>query len=551
MKMMTAPNQRRRAKTFKPLKINNNRKCPVKTNRAGPAKPPKTQGKLMRDTFPSQQTIGQVDIADIQIDVRSRDDIPLILLGLQHIYCTDGLRDKVFEIIKDILPMQVVDGQAKVVSAELGCPGMNQWTILVLGCLRLCLNADFDRIHELANQHRTLRLVLGIAEWDEKIFSLQTLKDNLALFTPEILARINQAVVEAGYALLGKKNSPAPAAGRCDSFVVETDVHFPTDVNLLYDAMRVLLQLCAQFSATYDLKGWRQFKNCLKKLRKAMRVIQKLKHSTSKDAAKQQAKAEQIAKAHQTFISLSAAHLKRVDETVAQLASQYAVCEIQLAKPRPFIAHAQRPIDHIERRVLKGEVIPHDEKVFSLFQAHTEWIVKGKAGVPVELGLRVAVVESQEGFILHHQVMEKQTDDQIAVSIVKETQQLFPSFKACSFDKGFHSPANQTELQAMLDQVTLPKKGKWSASDEARESDGAFVAARKAHSAVESGINALEVHGLDKCPDHGIGGFKRYVALAVLSRNLQKIGQIKRDAERERLAQERERLRQRQQKLAA
>jgi hypothetical protein len=172
MKMMTAPNQRRRAKIFKPLKNNNHRKRPANTNRAGPAKPAKTQGKLMRDTFPSQQTIGQVDIADIQIDVRSRDDIPLILLGLQHLYCTDGLRDKVFQIIKDILPTQVVDGQAKVVSAELGCPGMNQWTILVLGCLRLCLNTDFDRIHELANQHRTLRLVLGIVEWDEKLFSL-------------------------------------------------------------------------------------------------------------------------------------------------------------------------------------------------------------------------------------------------------------------------------------------------------------------------------------------------------------------------------------------
>src|SRR5664279_1943733 len=110
----------------------------------------------MRDTFPAQRAIGQIDIADIKIDVRSRDDIPLILLGLQHIYCTDTLREKVFEIIKDILPTQVVNGQAKPVSAELGCPGMNQWTILVLGCLRLCLNADFDRLHELANQHRTL-----------------------------------------------------------------------------------------------------------------------------------------------------------------------------------------------------------------------------------------------------------------------------------------------------------------------------------------------------------------------------------------------------------
>ena len=146
---------------------------------------------------------------------------PLILLGLQHIYCTPELRESVFAILKDILPTTVVDGAAQPVSAELGCPGMNPWTILVLGCLRLCLNADFDRLHELANQHRTLRLipsgaqVLGIADWDDKTFALQTLKDNLALFTPALLARINQAVVEAGYSLLGKKKqsrTPPPAA---------------------------------------------------------------------------------------------------------------------------------------------------------------------------------------------------------------------------------------------------------------------------------------------------------------------------------------------------
>lgn len=505
----------------------------------------------MRDTFPIQRTIGEIDIADIKIDVRSRDDIPLILLGLQHIYCTQDLREKVFEIIKDILPIQLVDGQAKPVSAELGCPGMTQWTILVLGSLRLCLNADFDRIHELANQHRTLRLMLGIADWDEKTFSLQTLKDNLQLFTPDILARINQAVVEAGYALLGKKNTPVPVAGRCDSFVVETDVHFPTDISLLYDAMRVLLHICAQFSEAFGLKGWRQFKSCLKKLKKALRIIQKLKHSTAKDEAKKQAKKAQIVQAHQTFMDLSAMYLKRVEATIEQLASQHSVGELQLAKPKQFIAHAKRQIDQIERRVMKGEAIPHDEKVFSLFEPHTEWISKGKAGVPVELGLRVAVVESREGFILHYKVMENTTDDKIAVAIVKETQAHYSSFKACSFDKGFHSPVNQTELKAMLDQVTLPKKGKLSAKEEERETSEAFVAARKAHSAVESGINALEVHGLDKCLDQGIDGFKRYVALAVVSRNIQKIGQITRDKERERLARERERLRQRQQKLAA
>ena len=96
----------------------------------------------------------------------------------------------------------------------------------------------------------------------------------------------------------------------------------------------------------------------------------------------------------------------------------------------------------------------------------------------------------------------------------------------------------------MLDQVTLPKKGKLSKKEHEHETSEAFIATRKAHSAVESGINALEVHGLDKCLDHGSDGFKRYVALAVVSRNIQKIGQIKRNTERDQL-------RQRQQKLAA
>ena len=324
----------------------------------------------MRDIFPAQRTIGEIDIADIKIDVRSRDDISLILLGLQHIYCTDDLREKVFEIIKEILTTQVIDGQPKPVSAELGCPGMNQWTILVLGSLRLCLNADYDRIHDLSNQHRTLRLMLGIADWDEKIFSLQTLKDNLQLFTPEILARINQTVVKAGYALLGKKNCPVPVAGRCDSFVVETDVHFPTDISLLYDALRVLLHICAQFSEEFGLKGWRQFKSGLKKLKKALRIIQKLKHSTSKDEAKKQAITDQVAQAHQKLIDLSATYLKRVEETIAQLATVHQVGELQLAKPKQFIAHPRQAPDRPNRT-------PRDER-----RSHT---ARRKSFLPVRI----------------------------------------------------------------------------------------------------------------------------------------------------------------------
>ncbi len=189
-----------------------------------------------------------------------------------------------------------------------------------------------------------------------------------------------------------------------------------------------------------------------------------------------------------------------------------------------YIDHSERQIDQIYRRVIQHIKIPHEEKVFSLFQPHTEWVCKGKAGVPVELGVKVCVLEDQWGFILHHRVMQEETDDQIAVAMVLAAQERFTNLESCSFDKGFHSPSNQKDLKEVLKLVVLPKKGRLNKEEKAHESSDDFQAARRQHSAVESAINALEVHGLDKCPDHGIDGFKRYVSLAVLSRNIQKLG---------------------------
>ncbi|MCU7902330.1 MAG: transposase, partial [Candidatus Thiodiazotropha sp. (ex Lucinoma aequizonata)] len=195
--------------------------------------------------------------------------------------------------------------------------------------------------------------------------------------------------------------------------------------------------------------------------------------------------------------------------------------------------HTLRQIEQIDRRVLRGERIPHEAKVFFIFELHTEWICKGKAGVPVELGLRVNVVEDRDRFILHHQVMEKTTDDQVAVAMVDEIKQRYSTLRAISMDKGFHSPANQQALKERLECVVLPKKGRRSQVDQARESELEFVRLRKEHSAVESAINALEHHGLDKCPDHGIDGFKRYIALAVVARNIQRLGAVLRQQEQE------------------
>ncbi len=198
--------------------------------------------------------------------------------------------------------------------------------------------------------------------------------------------------------------------------------------------------------------------------------------------------------------------------------------QIKIDEILKYIGYAEKFIDQINRRVIDGATIPHAEKVFSIFEEHTEWISKGKAGVPQQLGIRVCIVRDQFGFILQHKVMENETDDKVAVSIIFDAKQKFKNIKSCSFDKGFHSPTNQKELAKILDTVILPFKGKLSEKRKAIEYSEEFLEARKKHSAVESSIGALQNHGLKKCPDHGIHGFKRYVSMGMLAMNFQILG---------------------------
>jgi hypothetical protein len=190
----------------------------------------------MRQVFPPQMSIGQRDIADIQIDVPSRDGIPVILLGLQHIFTAQPLRDAVFKILEEVAPTKPDGEAAKPVSVNKGRPGMDQWSILVLGSLRVGLNTDYDRVLELADQHNTLREMLGLGCFDsDKRYRLQTLKDNLKLFTPALMGRMGVEAIRAGYQLLGLDVHKL-IRGRCDAFVLKTDGHFPTDTSLLHDA---------------------------------------------------------------------------------------------------------------------------------------------------------------------------------------------------------------------------------------------------------------------------------------------------------------------------
>jgi hypothetical protein len=188
---------------------------------------------------------------------------------------------------------------------------------------------------------------------------------------------------------------------------------------------------------------------------------------------------------------------------------------------------AKKFTDQIERRLLKGETIAASEKIYSIFEEHTEWITKGKLNKKVELGHLLLITTDQYQLIVDYKIMEGEKDAAQIAPLKQRIQQNYIDKKIIShsFDKGFYSKDNLNTLQHdYTDQVILPKRGRFSKDDKERESAKTFKQLRKAHSAVESNINMLEHHGLNRCIDKGLKGYKRNVGLSVLAYNLHIIG---------------------------
>ena len=114
--------------------------------------------------------------------------------------------------------------------------------------------------NKLANQHATVRAFLGHGEFgDKSYYEYQTAVDNVCLLTPALLSEVGRLVVESGHAV-ARRTPGETLRGRCDLFVVETDVHYPTDLNLLWDAMRGLLRETGRSAGRHGLGGWRQWR---------------------------------------------------------------------------------------------------------------------------------------------------------------------------------------------------------------------------------------------------------------------------------------------------
>ena len=472
----------------------------------------------MRTVIELRRPLGSIPIEDIKLNAKSRDDTPALLIGLQAIYKDEALRHELFALLdKHILPDR---------RRDTGRPGMELWSILVMGVLKQGLRCDYDRLQDQVNGHIKIRQMLGHGPLDESEYEIQNIRDNVELMTPELLREVGQLIARTD-AKLSRKKPGAALVGRCDSFVAETDVHHPTDFNLLRDSIRCLLRETARACGEFGVSGWRQWKHCRGNVEALQRRVNK--------SQKWQSRPDDV----RAYLSASRKIADRAEASLATLRAGGICPGSALDEIDRLLRHARRFADQIDRRVLQGDKIPHGEKVFSIFEEHTRWIVKGKAGKKVELGVPVCIVEDGNGFVLDHEIMWSGGDTDVAVPLVKRCLKAFPNLRGCSFDRGFHSPSNRKTLDGLLELNALPKKGKKSEAEREREADPAFAAARRKHSGVESTINNLEHRGLDKVRLRGADGFKLAVGLSVVALNIHRLGLNLRAAERKRMRRRR------------
>jgi hypothetical protein len=444
----------------------------------------------MRKRFEAQLTLGSTPIDKVEICTKSRDEFPAFLRAMQYIYTNSDINEQVFSLLESVICTKQATGR----------PGMDLWTIFVLAGARLCLNADYDRLHYLSNNDNLLRQILGVHDGiiRGRNFERRNIIDNVQLLDDGTLREINQIIVSVGHKLVKKKDGEALRI-KVDTFVTEANVHFPTDYNLLWDSGRKCIDVLEHLMETNTAycSGWRKIEYWRKKLKKLMLKLSRATADKSKN------RTERIKKATVEYLH-TARSLSTKLNNVNQLNPLDLVESIMIKQLEYFREMLDKHIDLVDRRLLNDEKIPHEEKIFSIFEPWVEWICKGKAHKPVELGKRTCIASDQWNFIVDWWVADHQQDNQLLLPVIDRIREHFKHLSQCSCDKGFYSKIDIQIMELFDIKAIIPKKGKRSLADIQRENDPDFIKAKRTHSAVESNINELEHRGLDRCPDKGI-----------------------------------------------
>jgi transposase, IS5 family len=287
--------------------------------------------------------------------------------------------------------------------------------------------------------------------------------------------------------------------------------------------------LAARLARKEGWPGWRQHEHWLAKVKKLVRNIGRASR------VKNQAGQTRLRAGYQELLQVAGELLQRARRLAATMQSPAHLSVLNLAGGEDvkellhYLDLTSQVCATARRRVLEGETVPNEEKIFSIFEPHTELVKRGKQPVPIQFGHNVLVIEDAVGFVVDYRVVANGVLDQdLVVPVVKRLQARFGGkIKSASFDRAFHTPENQEALAEIVATPCIASKGEAKGRQQQEEATVNFRKARQRHPGVESAVGALQVgNGQKRCRDRGKRGYDRYVALGILGRNLQTLGKL-------------------------
>jgi IS5 family transposase len=343
--------------------------------------------------------------------------------------------------------------------------------------------------------------------------------------TPETLKAINDLVVQAAVDLELEDGEKL----RVDTTVVQTDIHHPTDNTLLWDVVRVVTRLVGRLAAAL---GRRRIKGLRDRTLSARRRMQEIQRMTPRQRQEHQTGryreligiAEEVVESART--ALRQTRKARGKDMITDLAIAETRKEIE-----HFCGLGARVINQSRRRVLNGEQVPTGEKLYSIFEPHTDLIKRGKVQTPIEFGHKVFLAESARGLITQYEVLNgNPVDEQHVVASLERHEKTFGAVpKLYGSDRGFFSERNVTScMQQGVEVVCIPQRGGTKTPErEAYEKTREFKDGQRFRAGIEGRISVLfRGRGMKRCLAEGRERFELWVAAAVLANNLMKIATL-------------------------
>ena len=468
----------------------------------------------MRKAFSSQGRLDCLPIERLQLNLNCRDEIVPLLEALKHIFGQSELREQLIRLVADDINETTRD--------DIGREGFDYWQIVVLAVVRLGCNVDYDKLQDLCENHRALRCLLGAGDWDQATsFAARRIRDTLAQLKPSTIEAMNHSLVLHGQELHGDARTKV----RADSFVVETNIHYPTESSLIGDGLRKIIPLAVELAGLMSEPGWRQAEHLKKKVKRQVREVARISASKSP-----RVKAT-LNGAYGELLQLAADLIERAQtlETKAQQAAANLPAVTLAQALKHWLTLTIQVCDTAYRRTQLGEQVANEDKLFSLFEPHTQLYRRGKAGQPNQFGRLALIYEDRAGFISHYYLLDRAAaDHDVVVEQTRIAQQRHQQEIAeASFDRGFHSDDNERELNEIIDHLCLPPRHRNQYAAKLASASVEYHRSRQSHPGIESAIGALQSgNGLERCRDKTEVGFERYLGLAILGRNMHVLGKL-------------------------